>query len=73
MKLLLLAIIVCMIATISVGRHITIAGVKYIANTDTTPPGMQPVPPSTVNGNNTPVLPLDTGKHNMVDTFHTVH
>jgi hypothetical protein len=58
--------------------------IKYTAVLDTlTPPGsnggynptnMQPAPQSTVNGNNTPVLPdTNNTRHSGIDTSHIVH
>jgi hypothetical protein len=58
--------------------------IKYITTMDTlVPPGsnggynptnMQPTPPSTVNGNNTPVLPdTNNTRHSGIDTSHMIH
>jgi hypothetical protein len=73
MKILLIAIIVCMLNILCVSSTTGNINVQYKTGFDTIPPGMQPVSPSTVNGNNTPVLPPDTGRKNMVDTTHMIH
>jgi hypothetical protein len=84
MKLIVIIAVVSMMNICCISSKPQNSNIKYIATLDTlVPPGsnggynptnMQPVSPSTVNGNNTPVLPdTNNTRHNGIDTSHIVH
>jgi hypothetical protein len=84
MKLIIIIAFISLMNIFCVSSKPQNVNIKHIATLDTLlPPGsnggynptnMQPVSPSTVNGNNTPVLPdTNNTRHNGIDTSHIVH
>ena len=83
MKFLLIMAVAGMINIFCVNSNPQNLNIKYAVLDTLAPPGsnggynptnMQPVPQSTVNGNNTPVLPdTNNARHSGIDTSHIVH